>query len=132
MVVRRVLGIIVGIVIAALVIFCVELVGSRLFPAAAAAATSGRLDGVPLGALALVVVGWAVGTALGSLAAVRLARVGWAAWAVAGFVIAGVVSNAAMFPHPVWMVAGGILLPLLAAWIVSRSAPRPAGTSVEA
>lgn len=32
-----------------------------------------------------------------------------------------------MIPHPAWMWAGGILLPLLAAWIADRLAGRRRG-----
>jgi len=37
-------------------------------------------------------------------------------------VLAGVIANAVMIPHPTWMTVLGVLLPLPAAWLGARLA----------
>ena len=80
----------------------------------------------PATAMALVLAGWAVGAFLGGWVAAKLShrhRLG-AALAVGAVVLAGVVANAMMIPHPPWFTVLGLLLPLPAAWLAARLVPR--------
>lgn len=124
---KLILGIIAGIVTCGLVIFAIEWIAGQLFPGAAEAATRGDLSGVPIGALIGVLFGWFVGPLLGGYLAVRVAERSWTAWPIAAFVILGVILNATMIPHPLWMVALGLLLPVAAGWLASRSVRPAAG-----
>lgn len=119
---KRIAGILAGIIVCGLVIFAIEWTGGQIFPGAAEAAGAGDLNQVPVGALVSVLVGWFVGPLLGGMLAVRLAERGWAAWVVAAFVLLGVILNTSTIPHPLWMVVLGFLLPLAAGWIASRTA----------
>src|SRR5690606_24863060 len=47
--------------------------------------------------------------------------VGAALW-VGGLIVAGVLLNVALPPHPTWMTVLGVLLPLPAAWLAARLA----------
>ena len=74
---KRVTGIVAGIVVCGFVIFAIEWVGSQLFPGAREAAGAGDLAQVPTGALIAVLVGWLVGPLLGGMLAARVAERGW-------------------------------------------------------
>jgi len=133
---RIAVGIVAGIVVAMLCIFAVDWVGHLLYPPPAGLdindpADMARVMAVmPAAAKAFVLLAWFIGALAGAWTANRIAGRGIAGWVVALLVIAGGVATMVMIPHPVWMWAGGILLPLLAAWIADRISPkRPAETA---
>ena len=41
---------------------------------------------------------------------------------VGALVVAAVILNASLIPHPLWMTVTGVLLPLPAAWLGARLA----------
>nr|WP_314443425.1 hypothetical protein [uncultured Sphingomonas sp.] len=100
-------------------IMAVEALGHRATgaPADPAQAT------VPM--LLWVLAAWTVGPLVGGLVGVILARWNGAAWLSAALVIVGVVATAFTIPTPWWMTAGGLVLPLLAAALVSRRGVAP-------
>ena len=123
---RNLMGIVAGVVVAFLCVFAVEWVGHSLFPPPAGlnindTADQARLmDSIPAAAKAIVLLGWFIGALAGASTANRIACNRIAGWIVAMLVIAAGVATMLMVPHPAWMWAGGILLPLLAAWIALR------------
>lgn len=123
---RRVIGAIIGLAVAMLTITLVEALGHQLFPPPPGtdmsdpAAISRVVDQLPFGAKAMVVLAWFAGALAGAAAGLAIARWRAVPWIVAGGVILSAVANYAMIPHPLWMQAAGILLPLLAAWISLR------------
>ena len=125
-------GIIAGLVTAFACIFAIELAGHSIFPPPPGTnlhdpADMQRLSSImPLGALVLVVAGWFVGSLAGAAAANAVARAPLAGWTVAGLVICAGVWTMLEIPHPLWMWAGGIGLPLLAAWLAQRLVRAPA------
>lgn len=127
---RMALGIVAGIVVAFVCVLGVEMVGHGLYPPPAGLdihdpADQARLmDAMPAAAKALVLAGWFVGALLGAWTAIRIAGRSIAGWAVALLAIAAGIATMLMIPHPAWMWAGGILLPLLAGWIADRLAGR--------
>ena len=124
---RMALGIVAGIVVAFLCVFAVEFVGHGLYPPPAGLdprdpADQARLiEAMPAAAKAMVLAGWFAGALAGAWTANRIARRSLAGWIVALLVIAAGIATMLMFPHPAWMWAGGIALPLLAAWIADRA-----------
>ena len=59
----------------------------------------------------------------GGWVAARIARHRMAAALIIGvLVLAGVIANNAMIPHPLWMTVAGIVLPLPLAWLAARAA----------
>ena len=130
---RILLGILAGAVLAGLCVFAVEAIGHLIFHVPPGidprnpADYQRLMDSMSAGAKAMVLVGWFLGALLGGLAANVIARRALAGWIVALLVVAAGVATMMMIPHPAWMWAGGIALPLLAAWIADRiSAGRPA------
>ncbi len=131
---RIVMGVVAGVVVAFLCVFAVEYVGHGLYPPppgldASNPADQARLmDAMPAAAKAMVLLAWFVGALAGAWTANRIAGRSLAGWIVALLVIAAGIATMVMIPHPAWMWAGGILLPLIAGWIADRlSARRPAG-----
>ena len=80
------------------------------------------IQAAPPMAMAFVLGGWVLGAILGGWTAARISRrhPRIAALLVGAMVLAGVIANATMIPHPLWMTVAGVLLPLPAAWLGAR------------
>ncbi len=128
---RIVLGVVAGLAVAFLCVMGIEAIGHSLYPPPAGLdltnpADVERLMAVaPVAALVFVVLAWFIGALLGAWTANAIARRGLAGWLVAGLVVVAGVATMLMIPHPGWMWAAGILLPLLAAWLAQRLAGVP-------
>lgn len=128
--VRRILGVIVGIVLFGVGTSIVQLVGNALFPPAVPidmrdpAAVAAMVDQVPLGAKLFVVLAYFIGALLGSWVGIRIA--GWraVAWWVLGAAWLGNVVNVMTIPHPLWMLIASFFTPLLGAWLAWRMSGR--------
>ena len=127
---RLAMGVIAGVVVAFLCVFGVEMIGHSLYPPPAGldlhnpADQARVMEAMPSAAKAMVLAAWFVGALAGAWTANRIAGRSLAGWIVALLVIAAGIATMVMIPHPAWMWAGGVLLPLLAAWIADRMAPR--------
>ena len=125
---RMAVGIVAGIVVAFLCVFAVEWIGHSLYPPPAGLdindpADQARLmEAMPAAAKAMVLLAWFAGALAGAWTANRIAGRGIAGWAVALLAVAAAIATMLMIPHPAWMWAGGIALPLLAGWIAERMA----------
>ena len=78
-----------------------------------------------------VLAAWTIGPAVGGFIGVGISRWAGSAWIAAALVILGVVATVMSIPTSWWMAAGGIVLPLVAAWVVSGAAkfqPSPGST----
>jgi hypothetical protein len=123
---RTVLAVFAGFIAAILCVAGIETLGHLVFPPppgfdASDPANAARLmEMVPIAALLFVVGGWFVGALTGAWVANAIAGKAPAGWSVAVLVVAGGVVTMVMIPHPAWMWAAGILLPLLAAWLAQR------------
>jgi uncharacterized membrane protein len=128
MIMRLAMGIVAGIVVAFLCVFAVEMIGHSLYPPPAGLDMSNPADqarvmhAMPAAAKAFVLLAWFVGALAGAWTANRIAGRSLAGWVVALVAIAAGVATMLMIPHPAWMWAGGIGLPLLAGWIADRMA----------
>lgn len=126
---RKMLGVIVGVVVAMATITMVEMIGHLIFPPPPGtdmrdpAQVAQVVTSIPLPAKIWVTLAWFLGSLTGALAGVAVARWAAAAWIVAAVVIAGAIWSYTMIPHPLWMQAAGVLLPLLAGWIALRLRP---------
>jgi hypothetical protein len=128
---RILLGVLAGAVVAGLCVFLVEMIGHSIFPLPPGldpkdpADQQTLMNVMPAAAKAMVLLGWFLGALLGALTANRIARRALAGWIVALLVVAAGVVTMVMIPHPGWMWAGGILLPLAAGWLARRLANVP-------
>ena len=127
---RTILGLFAAMVVATLVMLCVEGAATALFPPAGGpprtAADLARLVATaPWGLKAMVVGGWALASLAGGWVAAKIARhPRAAAWITGLLVVVGCVLNAVSIPHPLWMNALGVLLPLPLALLGARLARR--------
>ena len=133
---RMLMGVVAGIVVAFLCVFAVEFVAHGLYPPPAGLDPADPADqarlmaAMPAAAKAMVLLAWFAGALAGAWTANRIAGRSLAGWIVALLVIGAGIATMVMIPHPAWMWAGGIALPLLGAWIAERLAGKQAGGAV--
>lgn len=91
------------------------------------------IQSMPLGALVMVLLSWETGSFLGGAVAALIASAGRLihAGVIGAVVLAGTIANIFMIPgHPNWLILAGLLLPLpvslAAGWIVTMLLPPPA------
>ena len=130
---RTLLAVVAGVITAMLLMFALEAVGLMLFPPPAGLQINNEADLALLlemsstGKKLWVVSGWALASLAGGWVAARISRrhPRGAAVAVGTLIVVGVVMNAMAIPHPLWMNALGVLLPLPMALLGARLARRP-------
>ena len=127
---RAVVGVVAGIVVAWLVIVLSQLLSAALYPPPPGtdltdpAVLADFINAAPVTAMGFVIAGYALAALLGGWVAARIERAHprIAAMVVGGMVLLGVILNYTMIPHPTWMLASGVLLPLPMAWLGARLA----------
>lgn len=127
---RTILGMLAGVIASIATIMGVELLSHRLYPPppgldpldpANEAAFVHFVAELPAAAHALLLLAWVLGTFVGALVGARIARHQTAAaLLVALVVMSGVIGMAVKLPHPGWLVAAGLLLPIPAALLAVR------------
>ena len=129
--VRGVLAVLAGFVVASLVMVVVESLNGRVFYPGLAKQAEGVTDretirqilaSAPVGALVVVLVGWALGSLLGGMLAARIGKSSPVRHTLAlGVVLtlAGIANNL-MLPPPMWFRIAGLLVFVPAAYLGSR------------
>lgn len=123
-----------GLVVAFVVSFGIELINSRIFPLPAGtdprdpAAVKSAIAGLPAAALAGVLLGWFLAALAGSWVATRIARGDHRpAWFLGVLLLAAAVGNMLEIPHPAWFWAAALVLypagTMLGARLGSRATP---------
>ncbi|WP_114520104.1 hypothetical protein [Altererythrobacter sp. ZODW24] len=125
-IVRRIVGVLAGIVVGFIVVAVVESIGHTVFPPPADLDLSKPDDlarlmkAIPLAAKIAVVVAWFLGAFAGAATAMWVAKEALPGWIVTALLIAAGLWTTQLFPHPVWMVVAAIALPVLAALFAKR------------
>ncbi len=123
---RTVLGIVAGVLLAFAVLMGLEMAGHAAMPPPAGLDPADPEDlkqmvaSASLAAKAWVVFAWFAAALAGGWLARRLSRKDWAGWVIAGLIVLGGVANILMIPHPLWMQIAAVAAPLLGGWIVTR------------
>lgn len=115
--IKRILSIVLGLVTAVVVIMLVEGIGHKMFPVSPIdmnnpEALKTFMENLPTGAIAMVLVAWAIGSFAGGVIASLIDKVN----AFRNSVVIGVVIlilsiiNLITIPSPIWMWAGAIIL----------------------
>ena len=134
---RGVLAVVVGFVVASAVMMAVESLNGRVLYPELGKAAEGVTDreaireilaGAPVGALLVVAVGWALGSFAGGCVA---ARIGWRSPVRHALVLGAIltlagIANNLMLPPPAWFWIVGLVVFVPAALLGARLAPRPA------
>lgn len=130
---RRILGVILGFVVASAVMLLVEFTNGHLFyPELGAAAKQVKdaaqmkalMAQAPVGSLVVVIVGWLLGSIAGGWAATRIARSESAAPAISLgllLLLAG-ISNNLMMPPPLWFWVVSLAVFFPGTWYGARLA----------
>jgi hypothetical protein len=136
--VRIVGAILLGVVIAVALVFAIESIVGLIIPAPAdfnmrdPEQVRARVAGMPTWVILLVLVGWVVGTGVGSWAAVRIARTRrlWPGLVVGAIIFLSTLYNIMTIPHPIWFVAVSLIAIPIASWLGAQRgrthAPVPA------
>lgn len=121
---RAVLGIVTGVITAAIVITLIETIGRAMHPWPEGLDfrdTEGMrayVAGLPTSALVLVVTGWTIGAYVGGVVGASIARrpdPRLVTFSVAGVILAASLFNLFTLPHPAWMLpAAALAIPLAA------------------
>jgi hypothetical protein len=117
---RSILGGIVGLVAATITIFVVEMTGHRIWPLPAGLdihETPDFLSRMPVMALAWIVLGFAAGAFVGGLVAAAISRGRKASMVVGALLLVATILMFFEIPHPGWMIAAGLIVPLPSAWL---------------
>ena len=120
---RKILGVVAGVVAGALVVFAVEGIGHSIYPPPAGTdlhdpeALKALMLTLPRGALLFVVLGWTLGAFAGGAVAGLIGRGIVPALLTGAIQLLFGIMTMLMIPHPAWMMALGILLPVPCAWV---------------
>ena len=122
---RLVLGVVCGLVIAFALVFATDALFHLAVPSAARPTDPAAMQDYamrqPPAALLAIVAGWALAVFVGAGAACRIARRGAGpAWAVTALFLAATAANFLMLPHPVWMIVTAVLAIAAAGWLATR------------
>jgi hypothetical protein len=129
--VRGVLAVIAGLAAGWIVITCIELLNVFvLFPLPPGTditdpkALEAAIKNMPPAAMAVVLVGWLLGTLIGAWVAAKIASHSPSRYAliVGGLFLAATVFNLLSIPHPIWMWVAALALLLPAALLGARLA----------
>lgn len=127
---RKILGAVVGIILAMLVIAIVQMVGRILFPEPQLPERPSpqqlreAMEAVPFGANFMKVLSWFLGALAGVWAALVISNgARRSAVIVAGGMLALTTMVLLSASYPAWMVAGGLFLPIVAAYLATRIVP---------
>ncbi|HEX8214415.1 MAG TPA: hypothetical protein VF582_02970 [Allosphingosinicella sp.] len=126
---RGFLGILAGLVAVAVTMMAVSLIGSQLVPAVPSADTS-SIEGIKqtyagLGTETwlLMLLSWFLGALAGAAVAKKIAGRSWAAWTIAGLILAYLLITVLMLPMPGWMQVAALAAPLVAGFLANRLVP---------
>ena len=123
---RTILGIVAGVVVAFVVLMGLEMAGHAAMPPPAGLDPADPEDlkqmvaSASTAAKAWVVFAWFAAVVAGGWVARRLSRASWAGWVIAGLIVVGGIANILMIPHPLWMQIAAVVAPLLGGWLVTR------------
>ena len=124
--VRRLMGVIVGIVVAALLIDTSWAAANTWFPAPIPTDASdtdllaGFVMKMPLAGQVTIAIGWFATGLVSAFAALRVAQWRPAGWVVVAVVLATGIWNLTQLTQPLWLQAATLVLPLAGAWLAER------------
>jgi hypothetical protein len=123
---RKVIGTIVGLVLAIVLVDGFWALAGGWFPAPIAPDADNRellaqfVMGMPLPGQAIIAAGWLIAGLAGAFAALRIGQWRPAGWIVAALLVAAGLWNVIALAHPLWLAAATLILPLLGTWLAER------------
>jgi len=122
---RKVIGIIVGLVIAVALIDLSWNLAARWFPSpidpmADTDMLATYVIRMPLAGKLLVTIGWLIAGLAAAFAALRIAQWRPAGWIVGGLIVVLGLWNLTQLAQPWWMQAMSVVAPLIGCWLAER------------
>jgi hypothetical protein len=123
---RRIIGTIIGLVLAVALIDGAWELAERWFPAAIAPDASDQemlarfVMAMPLTGQAIIAAGWLLAGLIGAFAALRVGQWRPGGWIVAIVLAAAGLWNLTQLAQPFWLQGATLALPLLGAWLAER------------
>ncbi|KQW82940.1 hypothetical protein [Brevundimonas sp. Root1279] len=127
---RLILGIVAGVVLAGVLVGVFETLGHALYPPPAGidltdpAQLAAVMERIPLAAKLWVVGAWGLAAYIAGLVAAMVSKRTWTPWIIAGVVAAAAVTTVLMIVHPTWMNVAAVAAPALAGWLAVLTARR--------
>ncbi|WP_353203230.1 hypothetical protein [Sphingomonas sp.] len=127
---KKVFGVIVGIIVAFLLVAASDGISSALFPlgdvdTADPSVLAAYIAEMPIAAKLIVAAGWLIAPLAGAWLALRIADWLPGGWIVAVMFLAAGLLNQVALPHPLWMQVCAVVLPLLGGWVAARIHRKP-------
>ncbi|HIG15887.1 MAG TPA: hypothetical protein EYQ31_00485 [Candidatus Handelsmanbacteria bacterium] len=126
--IRALLGVFGGLVLAMGMVYVLQGIGHQIYPPPAGLDPKNReafaaaVDAMPVMALGMVLIAYAVGTFAGAWFAARVGGRSFYAFLVGGVMTLAGMGNMITVPHPLWFTVAGTLVFLPSAWLASRIA----------
>ena len=123
---RKVIGVVIGLVVAVVSIDTAWRAAATWFPPAipADADDAGTLArfvmAMPVAGQGIVAIGWLLAGLLGAYAALRVAQWRAAGWGVAACVVLTALWNLTQLVQPLWLEILSVAAPLAGAWLAER------------
>ncbi|MDX2275710.1 MAG: hypothetical protein NW206_09700 [Hyphomonadaceae bacterium] len=127
---RILLGVVIGVVLAMLIVMAGDWLYMRLFPlppevdATNPSSIGAYLASAPVVSLLGLPLTWTIAGGVGALAAAMIARKRWAGWIAGAILFASTLLNLAFIPHPWWMLAAALICVPAAIWAGARAGVR--------
>jgi hypothetical protein len=137
--IRSIVGVFIGLVVAFVTVAVVEVINLLIFPPPAdfdvndPAALAALIAEAPAYKLVLVPVAWFLAAVTGGWVAAKIAKRAALvhAFIIAALLIAMAVMNMRMIPHPAWFWVAGLAAPLVGMLVAARLAPTAPGEALE-
>ena len=117
---RSAIAAVIGIAVAFGLIWLAQYAGNEISPAEYDL-DSGEIL-IPIGSTIALIIGWFIGTFAGGWLAMRISAGTGAGWIVAGSVIGAALYRAVTLADTWWIMALGVVVPLVAVWLAQRAA----------
>jgi hypothetical protein len=126
--VRKILAVVAGVVVGAVVVWVVQLLGHRVVPLPAGMdptnmeSVRAHMAEIPAAAFGFVLLGYVLGALVGGYTAARIGRAPRLALAVGAILMVFGILNVVLIPHPLWFTVATFIVFLPAAWLGGRLA----------
>lgn len=132
---RLIVGLLIGLAAAVAVVAIGEGIGHTIFPPPAGIDLANPehlktlIASLPIGAIAAVLISWAVGAFVGGGVAAWITTRAWPAWLVGLAMLAAGSYTMMIIPHPQWFAIASVPAALVPAWLAGAlfASRNPAG-----
>lgn len=119
--IRTLAGVAAGIAVAIILMMVTEALGNALFPPPSVDLNNPDApSALPFANQLFPILGWFVSSLAGGWLAIQVSSRQWSAWLVAASVLVGEVLDFSLGRHALWVMAAGVLVPPLAAWLAQK------------